>query len=70
MRVPILGTYTLGQINGNLNTGVSLSFGISGIISGEVRVYAKGGWLWIDLTATILGSKYGPLSIKLIPIPS
>jgi len=69
VQVPFFGTYTLGQIDGNLNTGVSLQFGISGIVSGTVKFYAKGGWLWMDLSATILGSKYGPLSVQLIPLP-
>jgi len=69
VQIPFLGTYTLGQINGNLITGIILKFGISGIVSGTAKFYAKGGWLWMDLSASILGSSYGPLSVQLIPIP-
>ncbi|EIW74806.1 hypothetical protein CONPUDRAFT_66572, partial [Coniophora puteana RWD-64-598 SS2] len=69
VRIPIIGTFQLASFQGNLIEGVKFTFGISGILSGEARVYLKDKWLWLDLSATVFGSKYGPLSIKLIPLP-
>lgn len=67
--MPILGTYTLGQLNGNLETGVTLDFDVSGIVVGHVRIYVKDGWVWAEYSVTILGTKYD-INIKLFPIPS
>ncbi|KJA22697.1 hypothetical protein HYPSUDRAFT_99483, partial [Hypholoma sublateritium FD-334 SS-4] len=59
VRVPILGTFTLGSFSGNLNDGITLTFGVSGIISGTAKLYLSlGTEVYLDLTATILGSHY------------
>ncbi|KAI0297031.1 hypothetical protein B0F90DRAFT_1742503 [Multifurca ochricompacta] len=67
VRLPIIGTFTLAAVKGNLKDGVEVTFGIS-VLNGEARFYISGGWLWIDLSATIFGPTFGPLKIKLIPI--
>ncbi|KAI0297032.1 hypothetical protein B0F90DRAFT_1742527 [Multifurca ochricompacta] len=69
VRLPIIGTFTLAAVKGNLKDGVKATFGIS-VLNGDARFYASGGWLWIDLSATIFGATLGPLTIKLIPVPS
>ncbi|KAH9959369.1 hypothetical protein BJV74DRAFT_788840, partial [Russula compacta] len=69
VRVPILGTFTLANLNGNLNDGVSVTFGVSGILSGTAKFYVKDKWLYVDLSATVFGTTYGPISIGLIPLP-
>ncbi|KAI0297025.1 hypothetical protein B0F90DRAFT_1742452, partial [Multifurca ochricompacta] len=51
---------------GNLKDGVEVSFGIS-VLKGTARFYINGGWLWVDLSATVFGTVYGPLKVKLIP---
>ncbi|KAI0285181.1 hypothetical protein BC826DRAFT_918955, partial [Russula brevipes] len=33
------------------------------------KFYLKDKWLWVDLSAKVWGKQYGPISIKLIPIP-
>ncbi|KAI0263224.1 hypothetical protein BC834DRAFT_971496 [Gloeopeniophorella convolvens] len=69
VRIPIIGTFKLAEVKGNLKDGVSVSFGISGILSGKATFYVRDGWIWVDLSAEIFGTTYGPVSIKLIPLP-
>lgn len=68
VRVPIIGEFTLGNVKGNLNDGIKITFGIA-ILSGSATFYVKDGWIWVDLSATVFGSEYGPISIKLLPLP-
>ncbi|KAI0263241.1 hypothetical protein BC834DRAFT_827767, partial [Gloeopeniophorella convolvens] len=69
VKIPIVGTYKLAEVKGNLKDGVSVTFGIPWVISGTARFYVRDGWLWVDLSAEIFGTTYGPVSIKLIPLP-
>ncbi|KAI0297056.1 hypothetical protein B0F90DRAFT_1635174, partial [Multifurca ochricompacta] len=68
VKVPILGTYRLATVKGNLKDGVEVSFGIA-VLKGTARFYINSGWLWVDLSATVFGTTYGPLKVKLIPLP-
>ncbi|KAK7026030.1 hypothetical protein VNI00_015748 [Paramarasmius palmivorus] len=68
IKVPIFGTYQVGELKGNLKTGISISVGIPGILSGTITLYAKDGWLWIKFSLTIFGKTY-TAEFKLIPIP-
>ena len=68
-KISFLPTFTLGQVKGSLKDGVSIEFGINGTLSGKATFYAKNGWLVVDLSATVLGTSYGPLTIELIPLP-
>ncbi|KAH9962526.1 hypothetical protein BJV74DRAFT_990920 [Russula compacta] len=69
VRIPLLGTITLASLNGSLLEGVSVTFGISGILSGTAKFYVRDKWLYVDLSATVFGSTYGPITIGLIPLP-
>lgn len=69
VRIPIIGTYQLAEVKGNLKDGVSVQFGISGILSGKATFFIRDGWLTLDLSATVFGSTYGPISIRLLPLP-
>jgi len=68
-RIPIVGTFQLANLNGNLVDGVTSTFGISGVLSGTIKDYYNNGYLTADITATIFGSAYGPTTIKLLPLP-
>ncbi|KAI0297028.1 hypothetical protein B0F90DRAFT_1635173, partial [Multifurca ochricompacta] len=68
VRVPIIGTFRLAAVKGNLKDGVQVSFGIS-VLKGTARFYINSGWLYVDLSATVFGTVYGPLKVKLIPLP-
>ncbi|KAJ7476720.1 hypothetical protein FB451DRAFT_246737 [Mycena latifolia] len=68
VRIPILGTYALSDVKGNLKDGISTTFGIS-ILNGNARFYVSNGKLYVDLSAVVFGTKYGPESIALIPLP-
>ncbi|KAH9996390.1 hypothetical protein BJV74DRAFT_883678 [Russula compacta] len=68
IHLPFIGDVTLASVNGNLKDGVSVTFGVSGVVSGKARFYLKGKELWVDLTATIFGHST-TVSIKLITLP-
>ncbi|KAH9961178.1 hypothetical protein BJV74DRAFT_799846 [Russula compacta] len=68
VRIPIIGTHQIASVNGNLQNGVTVTFGIPGILSGSAKFYAKNKWLYVDLSVTVFGKK-GSITIKLIPIP-
>ncbi|KAI0293863.1 hypothetical protein B0F90DRAFT_1670710 [Multifurca ochricompacta] len=55
VKVPIIGSFQLAQVKGNLQDGV--------------KFYYSAGWIYVDLSATVFGTVYGPLTIKLIPLP-
>lgn len=69
VKIPIWGSVDLAQVHGSLNDGVSVNFGISGILSGTARVYLKSKFLWIDLSANVFGTANGPITISLISLP-
>ncbi|KAI0293862.1 hypothetical protein B0F90DRAFT_1642157 [Multifurca ochricompacta] len=68
VKVPIIGSFQLAQVKGNLQDGVKVTFGVS-ILHGDARFYYSAGWIYLDLSATVFGTVYGPLTIKLIPLP-
>ncbi|KAI0298181.1 hypothetical protein B0F90DRAFT_1952562 [Multifurca ochricompacta] len=68
VKVPIIGSFQLAQVKGNLQDGVKVTFGVS-ILHGDARFYYSAGWIYVDLSATVFGKVYGPLTIKLIPLP-
>ncbi|KAI0297055.1 hypothetical protein B0F90DRAFT_991694 [Multifurca ochricompacta] len=68
VRTPIITPFRLAAVKGNLKDGVKVSFDVS-FVKGEAKFYIFGGWLWVDLSATVFGTTYGPLKVKLIPLP-
>ncbi|KAH6918254.1 hypothetical protein BKA70DRAFT_1087398, partial [Coprinopsis sp. MPI-PUGE-AT-0042] len=69
-RVPILGTYTLGQAHGSLDSGLKLEFNLPGnILSGYIRFLLEDGWLCAQVGAAVFGKTYGPLTVRLFKLP-
>ncbi|KAI0741035.1 hypothetical protein C8Q76DRAFT_822774 [Earliella scabrosa] len=69
VKIPIVGSIKLAEVKGNLRDGVTVNFGISGVLSGEARFYVNDRWLYVDLSATVFGTHHGPVTIRLIPLP-
>ncbi|KAI0263228.1 hypothetical protein BC834DRAFT_888118 [Gloeopeniophorella convolvens] len=68
-RFPLIENLPLAEVKGNLKDGIKVTFDISGILSGSATFYVRDGWVWIDLSATVFGTTYGPISVKLFPLP-
>ncbi|KAI0298151.1 hypothetical protein B0F90DRAFT_1632935, partial [Multifurca ochricompacta] len=68
VKIPIIGSFQLGQVKGNLQDGVKVTFGVS-VVHGDARFYYLSGWIYVDLAATVFGTDYGPITIKLIQFP-
>ncbi|KAH9970066.1 hypothetical protein BJV74DRAFT_799326 [Russula compacta] len=69
VRIPIIGTFQIASVNGNLQHSVSVTFSIPSILSGSARFYlVNNKWLCVDLSATVFEKK-GSITISLIPIP-
>ncbi|KAI0294057.1 hypothetical protein B0F90DRAFT_1670603 [Multifurca ochricompacta] len=68
VKIPIIGTYQLAKVNGNLTDRVKVTFGVS-VVHGDAKFYYSNGWIYVDLSATIFGKVYGRVTIKLIPLP-
>lgn len=66
-KFPIFPGIFLGQLKGNLNDGVSISFSLPGI-AGDVTLFARDGALWIRFSLTVLGETYSA-EFELFPIP-
>jgi hypothetical protein len=68
VRIPFWGTVDLATVKGNLTSGVTVDFGVTGLITnGKARFYVFNGWLKVDLTATIFGTSYGEIRTRLMP---
>ncbi|KAI0263240.1 hypothetical protein BC834DRAFT_888187, partial [Gloeopeniophorella convolvens] len=63
------GELRLAEVKGNLKDGIKVTFDIPGILSGTATFYVRDGWVWIDLSVTVFGKTYGPISVKLLPLP-
>ncbi|KAI0295583.1 hypothetical protein B0F90DRAFT_1143885 [Multifurca ochricompacta] len=68
VKIPIIGTYQLAKVKGNITDGVKVTFGVS-VVRGDARFYYSNGWIYVDLSATVFGKVYGRVTIKLIPLP-
>ncbi|KAI0263223.1 hypothetical protein BC834DRAFT_323771 [Gloeopeniophorella convolvens] len=60
---------TLAEVKGNLKDGIKVTFDIPRVISGSATFYVRDGWVWMDLSVTIFGKTYDPISVKLFPLP-
>ncbi|KAI0293157.1 hypothetical protein B0F90DRAFT_1670921 [Multifurca ochricompacta] len=60
VKVPIIGSFQLAQVKGNLQDGVKVTFGVSFCMEMPGSIIPLVGFMW---------TFYGPLTIKLIPLP-
>ncbi|KAH6918252.1 hypothetical protein BKA70DRAFT_11429 [Coprinopsis sp. MPI-PUGE-AT-0042] len=69
VRIPLVGTFALGEVHGHPETGLKLGFSPLGdTLAGRFHFFIKGQWLYADLAATIFKKDYGPVTVSLIPI--
>ncbi|KAJ7085279.1 hypothetical protein C8R44DRAFT_594116, partial [Mycena epipterygia] len=67
-RVPILGTFKLTDVEGNLADGIAVTFNIS-MLNGNAKFYISDKWVYINLSAVVFGKAYGPSAFGLFPLP-
>ncbi|KAJ7772398.1 hypothetical protein B0H16DRAFT_1305251 [Mycena metata] len=68
VRIPILGTLQLSNVNGNLADGIAVTFSTS-VVNGNAKFYISNNWLYINLSAVVFGTAHGPMAFQLIPLP-
>ncbi|KAJ7034615.1 hypothetical protein C8F04DRAFT_956267, partial [Mycena alexandri] len=68
VRIPILGTLQLSNVNGNLADGIAVTFNTA-VVNGNAKFYISNKWLYINLSAVVFGQAHGPMDFQLIPLP-
>ncbi|KAJ7277113.1 hypothetical protein C8J57DRAFT_1308588 [Mycena rebaudengoi] len=69
VRVPIMGTFKLSDVKGNLADGIAVTFDIS-MLNGQAKFYISDKWLYINLSAVVFGQAHGPAAFGLFPLPA
>jgi hypothetical protein len=67
--IPIYGRINLAPVNGDLKTGITVSFSADNIISGTAKFYLNGTTVDVDISATVFGNTIGPVTLALFQIP-
>jgi hypothetical protein len=66
--IPILGKVKLASVEGSLEDGIEITFGVPGL-RGKARFFLQGKWVCVELTAYVFGKKFGPKVFRLFPLP-
>ncbi|EEB94256.1 hypothetical protein MPER_06955 [Moniliophthora perniciosa FA553] len=68
INMPTIPDIHISNFKGNLNDGITIEAGISGVVSGRTTLFLKDGWKFISFTLDIFGQQYDA-EFKVIPLP-